>query len=280
MFRYHGGKWTSRKKILKYMRTPHTVFFSWMTGGGSIEASKERVHTEVWNDRWSLVTNVYQVLRNRKQAEKLQRLLKITPYSRDEWNAINDINFHEVKDPVELARITLFRSFAGFGSASTNPDYSTGFRGSSKRSGSGPATDWKNYTDHIPSFTERLQGVCIENRHYRKLCYQHDSEDTLHYLDPPYVLGTRNTNGPAYAFEMTDADHVDLLNHATQMKGQVIISAYENDIYNDLLKEWTKTTFEALADGSKKRIEVLWLNPKCAELQKIRTSKNELTLFQ
>lgn len=280
VLRYHGGKWTSRKKIHAFMRGPHTVFCSWMSGAGSVELTKEKVHTEILNDRWSVVTNLFTVLRNSEQAKELKRLLELTPYSREEWNKVNSTDWQLISDPVELARVTIFRSFAGFGSASTNPGYSTGFRSSSSRSGSGPATDWKNYPKHIESFTERLQGVCIENKHYKSLCFQHDSESTLHYLDPPYVLGTRNTNGQAYAYEMSDADHVEMLDYARQMKGQVIISGYANELYDDLLQDWKRETFHAYADGAKDRQEVLWLNPYCVEMQPVKRTVIQTSIFQ
>ena len=267
MLRYHGGKWTQRKRILEWMKTPHRVFVSWFTGGGSVEIMKPRVHTEVWNDRWSLVVNLYRVLRDRNAAAELERQLTLTPYSRSEWNYVNSIDWSAVQDPIELARLTIFRSYSGFGSGSTNPDYTTGFRGSSSRSGAGPSRDWMNYPKQIMRFHERLQGITFENLHYRKLPDSHDTTETLHYADPPYVLGTRNSNGQVYAYEMSDADHVEFLNVARRMEGQMIISAYENDLYNDLLPDWKKVQYAAKADGMKKRIETLYINPYCVSMQ-------------
>lgn len=268
MLRYHGGKWTQRKKILQYMKTPHTVFLSWFTGGGSVEMMKPRVHTEVWNDRWALVVNLYEVLRDEAAAKKLERLLRLTPYARDEWNRVNLTDWSKITDPVELARLTIFRSFSGYGSGSTNPGYQTGFRGSSSRSGSGPSRDWQNYPHQVERFTARLQGVTFENLHYKNLPQKHDTDHTLHYADPPYVLGTRNSNGEVYAYEMTDADHVEFLTMALRMKGQMIISSYETDLYNDLLPDWTKIQYGAIADGGRDRVETLYINPYCMSLQR------------
>lgn len=56
------------------------------------------------------------------------------------------------------ARRTILRSFAGFGSASTNAEYSTGFRSNSHRSGTSAAHDWMHYPDHIKGFTSPALG--------------------------------------------------------------------------------------------------------------------------
>lgn len=279
VLRYHGGKWILAPWIISHFG-PHSVYAEWFGGAASVLLRKPRAHTEIYNDRWALVVNLFRTLRDPEKAKALTRALEITPYARDEFEIVTNTDFATIEDPVELARLTIFRSFAGFGSASTNPEYCTGFRGTSKRSGSGPATDFYNYPQHIETFTGRLRGVTIENSHYSKIARDHDADDTLHYLDPPYVRGTRNTNGDAYAFEMTDADHVEMINVARKMKGQVVISGYDNELYRDLLPEWPVFTKDTKADGAVDRVECLWLNPKCAEIYEENQRKTIIpTLF-
>lgn len=279
VLRYHGGKWILAPWIISHFG-PHKVYVEWFGGAASVLLRKERVHTEIYNDRWALVVNLFKVMRDPNQSKKLAKSLELTPYARDEFKIITNTDFTSIKDPVELARMTIFRSFAGFGSASTNPNYCTGFRGTSKRSGAGPAKDFYNYPQHINNFMERLRGVTIENCHYSRIAIDHDSENTLHYLDPPYIRGTRNTNGDAYAFEMTDEDHVDMINVARQMSGQVLISGYDNELYRDLLQEWTAFTKNTKADGAVDRIECLWLNPKCTKIYEENQKKTVIpTLF-
>jgi DNA adenine methylase len=60
---------------------------------------------------------------------------------------------------------------------------------------------------------------------------------------------------------MSDQDHTALLKVATSVKGHVIISGYENELYNGLLPGWRKETKHTLSDGAKKRTEVLWIKP-------------------
>ena len=41
-------------------------------------------------------------------------------------------------------------------------------------------------------FTRRLAGVIIENKDALELISEHDSADTLFYVDPPYAAATRD----------------------------------------------------------------------------------------
>jgi len=117
----------------------------------------------------------------------------------------------------------------GFGSAAAT-GFNTGFRSNSNRSGATPAHDWANVPDVIQAWTSRLQGVVIENKDALKLMPQHDSLETLFYVDPPYVLSTRKLLNPycgkGYRFEMTDSQHVELSAALHALKGMVVLSGY------------------------------------------------------
>lgn len=96
------------------------------------------------------------------------------------------------------------------------------------------------------------------------------ADNLLVYCDPPYFHSTRNhhckTKG-CYKYEMTDADHVRLLNICNSAPSNVfiVISGYANDVYNDLLKNWNrvdKTVKNNAGQNKKKnvRIESVWKN--------------------
>lgn len=235
---------------------------------------KQRCYAEVLNDKDGEIVNVFRVLRDDAMKEQLKRLLIDTPFARDEF-----LSAYEVPDdPVEQARRTIIKSFMGFGSAAIHDRNAsggmrtrastwkapTGFRSNSSRSGTTPAHDWMHYPDHLDSFTERLRGVVIENSDALQVMGTHDGPETLIYLDPPYVLSTRD-NGLDYRFEMTDEDHRELAKAAHEAKGMVIISGYRSELYDELYAGWTRAEFKALADGAKRRTEYLWLSPRVAE---------------
>ena len=260
--RYHGGKWRLAPWIIGHF-PPHRVYVEPFGGGGSVLMRKPRSYAEVYNDTFSDVVNVFKVLRDDESAKRLAMLIYLTPYSRSEFEK----STAALDDPIERAASSIFRAAAGFGSASINKNYSTGFRASSTRSGTTPAMDWENYPDCIASFTDRLRGVFIESRCAIDVMAAHDSEQTLHYVDPPYLHKTRSRENASnqYQDEMSDWEHVCLLIHLMRLKGNVILSGYDNDIYNHILKGWTRIDRNTLADSAAARVESIWINPAAAK---------------
>jgi DNA adenine methylase len=226
---------------------------------------KKRSYAEIYNDRWDTVVNVFNILRNPSDAAELKKRLELTPYSRSEFLKCDFDMICSQEDPIEKARLTIYRSFSGFGSAAVNSKYSTGFRGSSHRSGTTPAMDWANYPNHIQMFVDRLKGVIVENLDYREVIKRHDTDKTLVYLDPPYIHATRNMQrgNASYEFEFTNQDHVEMYDFIKSKKGMFIVSGYDNSLYNDLFVGWRKEYKDCFADGASPRTEVLWISPNC-----------------
>ena len=103
---------------------------------------------------------------------------------------------------------------------------------------------------------------------------QHDSDETLHYVDPPYMPATRSQKSRrgklryhAYKHEMTEEDHMRLLETLRGLKGMVILSGYPSALYNRSLAGWKRIRRQTMADGARPRVEVLWLNPLAKERQ-------------
>jgi DNA adenine methylase len=268
VLRYHGGKFMLANWIISHFPECR-IFVDLFGGGGNIIMNKEPCYAEVYNDRWDIVVNVFRVLRDPIKAKRLEELLRLTPYSRTEFLATSDANITTIEDDIERARLTIFRSFAGFGSAATNSEYATGFRANANRSGTTPAHDWANYPQHIEKFTQRLRNIVIENKDYRSIIKQQDSKETLFYADPPYVHETRNMKrgNAAYAHEMTNKDHIEMCKIYKDIKGMVIISGYDNKIYQKHLKGWRMETKETFSDGAGERTECLWISPNCKQLK-------------
>jgi DNA adenine methylase len=175
---------------------------------------KARCYAEIYNDLDGEVVNVFRVMQNRKKAGRLEELLRLTPFAREEFF----LSYKCARSDIERARRTIIRSFMGFGSDSisrmkaTHAGFntristthgkvlagtmSTGFRSNSNRSGTTPAHDWKNYPKWIALFCDRLQGVTIENRDAKEILVTMDREDALHYVDPAGI----RTNGQAANF--------------------------------------------------------------------------------
>lgn len=260
VLRYHGGKFLLAPWIVSNIPA-HRVYVDLFGGGGSVLMRKERSFSEVYNDKWGVVVNVFRVLQDRELCKELYRSLYNTPFSREEFNLACSIHEDKIECPVEKARITIIRSFMGFGSASANRNHSTGFRANSNRSGTAPVHDWMNYVRHIYQFRDRLRGVVIENRDYSEIIKQQDSATTFFYADPPYVHETRKmASKKLYELEMTNEDHELLIERLKDVKGKVMISGYRCKMYDDLLSSWWSQDINTHADGANDRVETIWTN--------------------
>lgn len=264
ILRYHGGKWRLAPWIIQNL-PPHRIYVEPYGGGGSVLLRKARSYSELYNDLSGQVVNVFRVLRDPTQARELARLIELTPYSRTEFEA----SYTTAGDPIEQARRTLCRAFMGFGSASVNPEHSTGFRANANRSGTTPAQDWANYPALIPSFVQRLRGVCIEQRPALEVIAQHDDAGALFYVDPPYTRDSRaRSYRDCYEFEMSDDDHRELAARLHQVKGMVVLSGYASALYDqELFPDWHRIERPTHGDSATDRIEVLWFNPAAARHQ-------------
>ncbi|MBY0085569.1 hypothetical protein HP567_010000 [Brevibacillus sp. M2.1A] len=74
-----------------------------------------------------------------------------------------------------------------------------------------------------------------------------------------------------YKNEMTDADHIELLDALDENPGPVILSGYDNDLYNIRLKHWRKEDKKVLAEMGRIRTEVIWINPVAADQVGLQT---------
>lgn len=236
---------------------PHRVYVEPFGGAASVLLRKPRAYAEVYNDLDGDVVNLFRVLRDPAQASELMRVLRLTPFSREELSLAGEA----CVEPIERARRMVTRSFQGFGSDSSNIDKPSGFRANSSRSGTTPVHDWVNWPDAASAITSRLQGVVIENRDAMTVSESHDGPETLHYLDPPYVLETRTRARGEYQHEMENVDHEAFLDRAVMLEGMVVISGYPHPLYDERLPGWSRIERPALADGARPRTEVLWLNP-------------------
>jgi len=256
LIRYHGGKFRLSDWIISHF-PKHNTYVEPFGGGASVLFAKEPSRCEVYNDLDDDVVNLFRVLRVPSLAEQLALAIEMTPYSRTEFFDA----YEQTNDPVEQARRLVIRAQMGFGSAGATKG-NTGFRLDTARGGSDIVTIWNRYPKIIAQAAARFKNVLIENRCALQVIKDHDREDTLFFIDPPYVLDTRNTNR-AYRYEMTNAQHQELLMLLLKLKAKVILCGYPHPIYTESLKSWRLVSKPARAagqSGTVMRTECLWIN--------------------
>ncbi|MCJ8517784.1 DNA adenine methylase [Pseudorhizobium tarimense] len=282
--RWHGGKWLLAPWIISHF-PQHRVYVEPFGGGASVLLRKQRSYAEVYNDLDDQAVNLFRVLQDTDASERPVAALELTPFARAEY----EIGWEPTEEPVELARRLIIRSFMGFGShahADMGAGHkTTGFRANSNRSGSTPAHDWARYPFRLAGIIERMRGVVIERRPALKVMRTHDGTDTLHYVDPPYLPETRGQKNAydakhQYRHELTVADHEELLEALRELTGMVILSGYPAALYDDALHDWMRVERQALADGARPRIEVLWINPLCADRLEQEQSQRSQMMFE
>ena len=96
----------------------------------------------------------------------------------------------------------------------------------------------------------------------------------LVYLDPPYVMSSRSSQDKIYRHEMTDEQHVELLETALDISNygvKIQISGYHSELYSKALAHWRHITFKAIKRSGEAATEYLWMNyPEPLELHDYR----------
>lgn len=255
VLRYPGGKYRLRKWVISHF-PEHEFYVEPYGGGGSVLMEKTPSRGEIYNDIYGDAVNVFRVLRDPDQARELERLIRLTPCSYEEYKHAYEF----CDDPVERARRTIYRSFMTIGADGVTRK-SAGFRGlKNNETIVTAAQEWTRYPDVITRFTNRLRNVLIENRDALAVMKFYDKATTLFYVDPPYVMSTR-TKRSVYVNELSDHDHEELSMVLHSLKGMIILSGYTSNLYEQLYSDWKKISKSTTAQNGKRRFECIWLSP-------------------
>ncbi len=254
LLRYPGSKQRIAPWIIDQMPKHHSYLEPYF-GGGAILFNKEPSRIETVNDLDDDVINFFRVIQDPGARDELIHWVVLTPYARAEYDEAFPENMCEL-DPVERAKNFLIRSGMGFG---FRMNEKTGWkRDIYAREAAYAVRYWNDLPEIITNVSHRLKMVQIEHRPAIEIIKSFNHNNVLIYADPPYVMSTRCRK--QYTHEMTDQDHVELLETLLLHTGPVILSGYDSDLYNNYLSGWRKISTPARAEKSRPRTEVLWMN--------------------
>lgn len=248
VLKYPGAKNRLAPWIVRYI-PKHDVYLEPFAGSLAVLFNKERCHIETVNDLDGEVTNFFQILRDR--TDELEFLISLTPFSRREYEKA----YEPCESDIEKARRFAVKCWMGFGCGNL---YRNGFKSGQQTHSPNPAKAWSELPETMKLAAQRLKGVQIENLPAVELIKRYDTKDVFIYADPPYLHGTRKNY--LYKHEMSDAEHEKLLKLLVEHPGKVLLSGYDNDLYNDILSRWSKVQKITRAEGGRRRIETLWMN--------------------
>ena len=248
LLKYPGGKWRIADWILSFF-PEHKVYCEPFFGSGALFFKKQPSYIETINDVDGNIVNLFEVCRT--QPEALAAAINLTPFSREEF-----LKCYESSDnPLEQARRTLVRYHQSFGTSNCSQN---SWRNVQQHNGPRTATMWNYLPEAVVECCIRLKDAQIENTDALELIQRYDDKNTLLYLDPPYLPKLRKNN--LYTFEMTTAQHLDMLHLIKANHSKIILSGYDNDLYNTELEGWATATKATTAQFGKARTEKIWYN--------------------
>ena len=258
----HGGKFYLASWIIDNFPPNYEKldYIEPMCAGASVFLNKNPSKEELINDLDRGLISVFKSLRDEPK-EFIDKIKRIRYTERTFKMALNrseeivsDYVDHGVNEYIlrRMSRGGMKKSFA----------WSDRERGGKP----GDVNGWETMVEELQFIANRVKNANILNISVFDVIKNWDEEDSLMYLDPPYLPSTREENSTnIYGHEMTVEDHIKLLNLAKNARSNVIISGYSSSLYNRNLKGWRikkKNVPNNSGQGKTKerRVEVLWMN--------------------
>ena len=240
-------------------------------GSGSILLGRPKVRgrTEIYNDYDFDLSNLFVCVRDRLTA--LLRELRYFPlHSEAEFNAYKKAILHEkvpdfTADEIAVAKAVLtpeqyeeVRAILLSRTELWDVRRAAAYYTVDRRSFNGTRnafairpTNIENFLGLMERASRRLQDVVITNRDFEVSIKTIDSEDTLHYCDPPYFKTEK-----MYSPEFTVKDHCRLHDTLCNCKGPRVISYNDCDFIRELYNDHYIMHFERQNSMSLKKNSV------------------------
>lgn len=260
--RWFGSKWRLAPWIIAHL-PPHTTYVEPFAGGMGVFLNKPASTIEVLNDLDGDIVNFFRCLRD--HGDQLIDLIRWTPYSHEEQRHA-DATFRRPAR-IDLPPLERARQFYVLCNQSWGGKKHSGRRSWRRQTtdnrGKVLMADW-NEIDHLYVIAHRIKDAFIEQHDALAVLDTYDAPDCCFYLDPPYLPAVRMRPDHGYEHEMTDADHLRLLERLLRLQGSAIISGYPHYLYDSVLLPagWTThTTTARTTNQARTATEVIWISP-------------------
>lgn len=267
--RYYGGKGCMYSQIMPFFPKKETYDTYIEPFGGSYGVGL-RMHfippIEIYNDLDKNVYSLYKVLRDEELFAEFRKRCELCIV--DEETRKEQLTLMKNSDLPLVDRAFAFfyvnrTSFNGSGGFSINPLIRNGVSKS--------VSDMFSAVNGLEQMHNRMSKVVVCNKNGLELIDKYNTENVFIYADPPYVFNTRLSSA-RYNVEMSDTQHKEFVKLCSKTKAKVLISGYDNALYDVLLENgFHKHIFSVKTIDSKhkKRIknECLWFNYNTVETE-------------
>jgi DNA adenine methylase len=294
--RWFGGKGKMIKKLMSHVPLGGKPYCEPFMGAATLFFARPPAPVEVLNDTDGDLVNLFKCLQDKNTFDELTHKLRYTLYARAEFAEAIEILENNTEDKIKRAWAFFVLLNQGFGGKKSNK--TIGSWGRTFVSSGGCANNinkWLMRLTMLEDWHKRLLMAQIDNKDALEVIQYWDTDETVFYIDPPYIHDTRKTKN-VYNQELNDDYHKNLVKIILDCKGAVVLSGYEHKIYQPLIESgWECTKYQTACNVAGRirnskiqgknsamqhipRIECVYSNPKAVNLIKIQGEKENAKL--
>ena len=266
---YYGGKHYHADWIIKHFPKNYRAmhYAEPFAGGLSVLFKKDKSQLESINDKWNLLMNFWEVIRDKEMSKELFDILKYELHSekqyRDSMEILKKFAPKNKSEKVKMAFHYFYINMFAFSGAG-NPEQSSGWAFIRTNFHSNKISrKFHKKVFNINNYHLRLKEVQIFCRDAISVIERLDHPNTLFYLDPPYPMADQK----AYAFKYGEKEFNDLVDLLKSIKGKFLMSFYRKK-FMEFPKDWIlsykktmiRTNLGEMKDKDVRRIETLVRN--------------------
>jgi DNA adenine methylase len=292
---WFGGKGKMITKLMNHVPLGGKPYCEPFMGAASLFFARPPAPVEVLNDTDGDLVNLFRCLQDKETFDELAHKLHYTLYARAEFiESIKILQDKSITDKVLRAWAFFVKLNMGISNMSNSSgSWSRNF--TSNRGCARNINSWIMRLAMLEDWHKRLLMAQIDNRDALDVIKYWDSNDTVFYIDPPYIHDTRKTKD-VYNQELNNDYHKNLVQVILDCKGAVVLSGYEHEIYQPLIDVgWECTKYPTACHAAVNtrisnlqgknsnlehvpRIECVYSNPKAVNLIKTQGEKENAKL--
>lgn len=222
---------------------------NWMADGEQALPAGAQGASEVVNDIYGELTNFWRVLQDERTFERFQHRISLIPFSEAEFD---EAKLGDADGPLggdtAVARAIRFFILARQSRQGLMRDFATLSRNRTRGGINEQVSAYLGVIEGLPAIHARLRNVVILKQEALDVIRRQDGEHVLFYNDPPYLQSTRSAKD-AYAHEMSEDQHRELLTVLAGITGKFMLSGYPSELYSQFATQHNWVRWEKQVDN-------------------------------